>query len=836
MIAPLVDALPLLHRSPLIDRLLRLSPEARNALLDDLSPVEALAITHDWRLWAREKQLPPPGLWEIWFSLGGRGAGKALALDTPIPTPGGWTTMGRLSVGDTVFDERGERCRVTFVTDVQRDHRCYRVTFDDGASIVADAEHRWLTWDKRARKAWGRALHPTSGPSIRTTDEIADSLTAARGREVNHSIETTGALRLPDAALPVDPYVLGAWLGDGTSKSAEITIGDIDAEEMLGYLADAGIAVSGVPRRKAGARCATYPLGGRPYQRSATTGQMTANGSLHSALRALGVMKNKHVPDVYLRGSIAQRTALLQGLMDTDGSITRAGAEFSSTTAVLADAVAELATSLGAKVTVREGRATLYGRDCGPRWRISWTPNIPIFRLRRKMARQRAVGKQANRTRHRYIVRVDPVASVPVCCITVDSVSHLYLAGTAMVPTHNTRTGAEWCHEKAEAMPKSRGFLLGATFSDVRDTMIEGESGLLATMKPTNPCIWLASRKLVRWKNGAQARVFTGEEPERMRGPQHHWGWVDEWAAFKYPREAWDQMMLGKRLGKLAQAIVTSTPKPFLALVNLLKDAVSCAELRDAPEGDPILTRMIPTVVTVSSSFENRGNLSDAWYERTIKAYEGTRLYDQEVLAKILSDVEGALWKMLTIEESRIGVDAITLERPKLPEFDRVVVAVDPAVTSGKHSNETGIMVGGRAAVGSEKHGYLLEDLSGRYTPDQWARKVVDAYYRHKADRVVAEQNQGGDLVKSNIATVDPNVPVKLVVATRGKTVRAEPIAAKYEQRKIHHVGTFGALESQMTTWTPDTGLDSPDRMDAMVWLFTELLLAKQGAFIAGAA
>jgi phage terminase large subunit-like protein len=396
-----------------------------------------------------------------------------------------------------------------------------------------------------------------------------------------------------------------------------------------------------------------------------------------------------------------------------------------------------------------------------------------------------------------------------------------------------TRTGAEFVHEKAEAMAGSRGALIGATADDVRYTMVEGESGILATMKPHNPVRYWPAKRLLKWKNGTQARTFTGEEPQRLRGPQHHWGWLDEWAAFKYPKEAWDQFMLGKRLGRLAQACVTTTPKPFLELVKIITDAVSCWDMRGADPGDPILERLISTVVTVSNSYENRGNVSDAWYERTIKAYEGTRLYDQEVLAKILTDIDGALWKMATIEASRLMPNPDTAEPPRLPEFKRVVVAVDPAVTSGKHANETGIMVCAAAGSGPMKHGYLLEDLSGRFTPLQWGQRAVTAYHEHKADRIVAEVNNGGELVKQNIHTVDGNVPVTMVNASRGKTARAEPVAAKGEQGKIHHVGVFAMLESQLTTYTPDSGLESPDRMDAYVWGFTNLLLGKQGAFVA---
>ncbi len=392
-----------------------------------------------------------------------------------------------------------------------------------------------------------------------------------------------------------------------------------------------------------------------------------------------------------------------------------------------------------------------------------------------------------------------------------------------------TRTGAEWVHQKAMELPGSRGCLLGATGSDVRETMIEGVSGILSTMKAENPCVYEAGRQRVVWKNGTIGKAFTAEKPNRLRGPQHHWAWPDEIAAWQYPQEAWDMMMLGLRLGMMPQACVTTTPKPIKLIIDLFAEATEGKLLRDPMASVELLTRKLPTVIDVSSSFENRANLSESWYDRTIKAYEGTSLYDQEVLARILTDVQGALWKMALIEATRIRLDPVTLEMPKLVDFDRVVVAVDPAVTSSKHSNETGIMA---CARGVNAHGYLLADYSGRWSPLEWATRAVRAYHYHKADRIVAEKNQGGEMVKTTIHTVDPNVPVKLVDATRGKIVRAEPIAAKYEQHKIHHVGTFGALEAQMTTWTPDSGLESPDRFDALVWGFTELLLGKQGAFV----
>lgn len=387
-----------------------------------------------------------------------------------------------------------------------------------------------------------------------------------------------------------------------------------------------------------------------------------------------------------------------------------------------------------------------------------------------------------------------------------------------------TRVGAEFIQDAAQRTTTGRLFLLGATTDDVRETMIWGESGIMAVAPPHfRPRHEVQRRRLV-WPNGVTARLFSGEEPNRLRGPQHEYGWVDELAAFKYPTEAWDQLMFGLRLGPLPQVCVTTTPKPIPVIVRLAEGATECTVLREAPPGDPVLETSIPVVVTTGSSYENRANLSEMWYDTTIRPYEGTRLGEQEIMARLLTDVPGALWRLETIAAARLPLDA------PLPEFKRIVVACDPAVTTKKNSNETGIVV---AAKGTNGHGYILADRSGKLTPLQWAQKLVDAYNQYDADRIVGEVNNGGDLIETNIRAVDASVSYRDVRATRGKAVRAEPIAALYEQGKIHHVGTFGALEAQMTTWVPDGGLDSPDRMDALVWALTDLMLGKQGAFIA---
>ncbi len=354
-----------------------------------------------------------------------------------------------------------------------------------------------------------------------------------------------------------------------------------------------------------------------------------------------------------------------------------------------------------------------------------------------------------------------------------------------------TRTAAEWVRAEVEAGTMGRIALLGATASDVRDVMVEGESGLLAIAPPWNRPTYQSSRRRLTWPNGAIATLYSAEEPERLRGPQHDGGWGDEVAAWSYYQDAWDNLMFGMRLGKRPRVVVTTTPKPAHPL---LKDLLSRPS----------------TAVTTGSTYENRANLADAFFAEIIRKYEGTSLGQQELMGLLLEEAEGALWRRVAmIDDYRVTA---------APHLTRVAVAVDPAASST--GAETGIVVAG---LGADKHGYVLADASVRGSPDTWARAAVGTYQAHNADRLIAEANQGGEMVTRTIQTVQGAPPVTLVHASRGKQTRAEPIAALYEQGKVHHVGGFPALEAQMCSWVP--GDTSPDRLDAMVWAMTDLML-----------
>jgi phage terminase large subunit-like protein len=355
-----------------------------------------------------------------------------------------------------------------------------------------------------------------------------------------------------------------------------------------------------------------------------------------------------------------------------------------------------------------------------------------------------------------------------------------------------TRTGAEDAAWAGMANPGWRIAVVAPTSADARDTCIEGDSGLLNVLPREAVQTWNRSLGELILVNGTRYKTFSADEPERLRGPQHHRAWADELAAWRYP-EAWDQLMFGLRLGQHPQAVVTTTPKP----TPLVKALVAAKTSH----------------VTRGSTFDNAANLAPSALQMLKDKYEGTRLGRQELEAEILGDLPGALWTLATLDAYRVR---------EANAVSRIVVAVDPAVTATEASDEHGIIVAGLA---EGQRGLVLEDASLSGSPNEWARRAVSLYRSWNADAIVIEVNQGGDMVAHTIRTIDPNVNIKEVRASRGKHVRAEPIAALYEQGRVAHVGAFPELEAQMTQMTTNgyEGEGSPDRVDALVWAMTEL-------------
>jgi phage terminase large subunit-like protein len=328
--------------------------------------------------------------------------------------------------------------------------------------------------------------------------------------------------------------------------------------------------------------------------------------------------------------------------------------------------------------------------------------------------------------------------------------------------------------------------------------MIEGESGILNCSPPWFKPEYMPSKKQLIWPNGAKAQIFYGSEPDKARGAQSDLIWADEVAKWQYQQDTFDNLLLGLRLGTSPLCGVSSTPKP----TKFIKDLVARKD----------------TIVTGGSTFDNFNNLAQTFIDVILEKYKGTRLERQEIYAQILDDNPNALWR-------RDWIDAFRVD--KYPDLYRVIVAIDPAASHDEETSaENGIVIVGEGPAPDgktdKKHYYVIDDMSLIATPDQWARQAIVGYHKYKADRIIAEKNQGGDMVEATLKNVNRDIRVKMVWASRGKVTRAEPISALYEQGRVHHVGTFGSLEDQMCEWQPD--MPSPDRMDALVWGITSLM------------
>jgi phage terminase large subunit-like protein len=374
-----------------------------------------------------------------------------------------------------------------------------------------------------------------------------------------------------------------------------------------------------------------------------------------------------------------------------------------------------------------------------------------------------------------------------------------------------TRAGAEWVRSQVE-MGRKRIALVAPTTADARDVMVEGESGLIAIAPHDERPIFQPSRRRLVWPNGAKAFLYSAQEPERLRGPQHEAAWADEVCAWPNLQSTWDQLLLGLRLGDDPRLVATTTPKPL----PLLKALIADPDCR----------------VTGGSTYANADNLSPAFIQRIVRRYEGARLGRQELHAEILDDAPGALWTYDTLIKARIA---------KAPDLARVVVAIDPSGSTGADEGDAqGVVVAG---LGVDGLAYVLADRTCRLSPEGWGRRAVEAFDDFGADRIVAEKNFGGDMVRAILQTVRRTAPVTLVSASRGKMIRAEPVSALYEQGRVRHLipdpadNPLAELEHEMSraTTTGYLGDASPNRLDALVWALTELMLGepvKGGGYI----
>lgn len=481
----------------------------------------------------------------------GRRWGKALAIDTPIPTPTGWKDMGDLQVGDFVFDENGCPVRITMTTPTMLGHDCYEVEFDNGEIIVADAGHRWLTYSKAARKHLGRVSSgdhrsETTRPSVVTTEHMEETLTVGVKNEANHAIRLSQPVLRADQLLPIHPYVLGAWLGDGASRSAMLTSNDQGIIEA--------IRATGQHVRKGKDKFAWFLSSG-------VRSSVERRGSLQARLRQLDLLGNKHIPDIYLKASVDQRIELLMGLMDTDGYVSASGnCFFDNTNKRIVDGVYELLSGLGIKTHYNVRRATLNGRDCGPSYRLGFTTEKPVFKLQRKRERQKA---QVKRCQDFYFVRaVRAVPSVPVRCIAVDSSSHLYLASRSYIPTHNSELAkVELAVTAGEGYPVS---YMTPTVKMLEETW-RGVKTLLG------PAITAKNevQHRIELVTGGSIEFWSLDNPDSPRGRKYKKVVVDEAALIKGLTDVWEAVIWPTLIDYKGVALFPSTPRGHDAFYQL---------------------------------------------------------------------------------------------------------------------------------------------------------------------------------------------------------------------------------------------------------------------------
>jgi predicted phage terminase large subunit-like protein len=361
-----------------------------------------------------------------------------------------------------------------------------------------------------------------------------------------------------------------------------------------------------------------------------------------------------------------------------------------------------------------------------------------------------------------------------------------------------TRTGAETVRLWALQQQYKRIALIAATEKDARQVMIEGESGLLNVHPPHERPRYEPSRRTLFWQNGAIATCYSADHYSQLRGPQFDAAWIDELAKFHYPQEVWDQLNMSLRLGKHPRIVITTTPRPVPLLKKLL---------------DPSQSGI---VVTRGTTYENAANLSPEFIQFIKETYENSPFGQQEIFGELVEGNHQALWDYTLLQKVRCA---------DIPPLSRVVVAIDPAVTHHDKSDETGLIVAGKD---QQNRAWILEDLSGRFSCEEWAQRAIAAYHHHRADLIVAEVNKGGDLVHEMLRAIDPTIPFRALHATRSKITRAEPVAALYRQQRVFHAShaNLTQLEKQLCTYSPEASTASPDRLDALVWAITELLLS----------
>lgn len=813
-----------------------LPEDEREAYYATLTEEDWEALEYDAEFWLRPSQkIPTTGDWYITALVSGRGFGKQECVETPIPTPNGWKRLGDIVAGDLVFDEYGKPCTVVQAHPITTPERAYKIKFSGGGESICNPEHLWTTWTHSDRKSYNRRNeyiesddstglpedwttwtkktrwgHQTGvGPKTRTTQEIADTFTYGKRGDLNHSIPVLASpLQYSKKDLPVDPYAYGTWLGDGSTAGGEISSHKNDTPWLRTIMESRGYA----PRDSR--RHIDY----RTNERTNT--DLTTFIGLYKSLRESGVLGNKNILDIYRYGSIQQRKDVLAGLLDTDGFVDKTSQyiEFCSMREDHAEFVKELAMSLGQKPRIYTGDATLNGVSYGTKFRVQWRPTENFFYMPRKAEVFKPLGGQASRTMHRMMISIEEVDPTPMRCLSVDSASHLFLRGKEMIPTHNTRTMAEWCRKFVRENPGCRIAIGGRTSADIRNTMVTGDSGILAVSPPDERPVYKMHTSSLEWPNGSTALLLSSESPDGARGPQFHAALLDEFAAWKTTPDAsgatlYDNIVAATRLGEHPKILMATTPKKTIVMRNLIEQA------KDPKRNTKIIR---------GSTLEN-SSLSAAYIENLKLQYGDSDLAQQEIYGQMLEDAQGVVFTTEMLDKAEdCGI---------VPKNLLKIIAVDPSVArDAKNRDDCGIMIVGctREADPRRRTAYILSDETINASPDVWSKKVADLARDWGIKHVVAESNQGGDLITKAIVTENPALKVHLVHATKGKVKRVEPIVIAMQQGRVKLAGEFLELKDQLMFYDPDLAGYSPDRMDAFAWGCTALLVSQPKGLVFG--
>lgn len=797
-----------------------LSPEEYQEFINGLTDEEVAGLAYDADFWLRPEQDPDRdgSDWRVAAFIGGRGAGKALDVNTKVPTPNGWTTMGDIKPGQKLFDENGDICTVIEVHEPYTPDKVVKLEFTDGQEIYCDYDHLWTTWTHRDRKSYNRRNdyqqmddsvglpndwptwtkttrygHPIDiGPKTRTTREIVDTFRHDKRGDLNHSIPVSGVWNYQKKDLKIDPYIFGYWLGDGSKNTGKICCHTSDSDNLKIQLESAGL---------------TYRKYDYVYRESTMT-VFNIHGMMVT-LRKEGA-GGKNIPRKYIESSKEQRISLLRGLMDSDGYYDpkRSFAEFCAMREEHANAVFEILVSLGERPTIKTGRATLNGKDYGVKYRVFWRPIINPFRMSRKADLIKPLGAQASRHKHRMIKDFEELEGRKVRCIEVDSKNKLFLVGEHGICCHNTFSSSQWIRKKAMENPGTRIAIGGRTVGDVRRINVFGDSGILAVHPEDERPEYKSNQATLYWPNGSIAELHSSEAPDAARGPQYHYTLKEELAAWKNDVDSSGATLssnldMATRLGDNPQTFIATTPKR----TKFMRDLIDAA--KDPKE----------RIKLIHAKTTDNTMLSKSYIDSMLRQYGDSELAKQELEGQMLDDADGLVFTQEMIHKAHKAL--------KLPSYPLRIIAVDPSVSaSSDNADECGIMAMGATSEPdlTRRRAIVYEDYSITAPPDVWAQVVVEAAQKYNTKFVVVEKNQGGDLLRSVIQAKDPTLQIFLVTATKGKLKRAEPVVVLMQQQRILFDDYTPVLDDQLLFYDPSSR-NSPDRMDAFVWGATALLI-----------